>query len=119
MGASFRERGRRTGVRRSASVVGAALACSFAPRPAEAQHCQPPTVSDGSLLRPTLRAEAAHFESESMPGYYEGLAVGAGFERRIVRAHAGLPYYRLLEIDGDSNGFGDLDAKFELSVYDA
>jgi hypothetical protein len=53
-----------------------------------------------------------------VPGFYEGLTLRTAFELGMLRANVGLPYYRLLEVDGVKNGFGDLDAKLELTVLD-
>jgi len=104
-------------VRRGRSFV-VGLSYLFALRPALGQHCQPPTQSDGELLRTTLRAEAAHYESGPSRGYYEGLGAGADLRAGVLRARAGLPYYRLLEPTGEQNGFGDLFAKLEASLYE-
>ena len=103
---------------RLARSVCTALSCALGAGHAQAQHCQPPSEAQGSLLRTALRAEAAHFESDSGPGYYEGLSLRAALELGILRASGGLPYYRLLEVDGVKNGFGDLDTKLELTVLE-
>jgi hypothetical protein len=94
------------------------LSCALSAAPAVGQHCQAPSETAGELLHVALRAEAAHFDDDSVPGYYEGLSLRTAFELGIVRASAGLPYYRLLEVDGVKNGFGDLDSKLELSVLE-
>lgn len=96
--------------------VCAFLCCALGAARASAQHCHAPSEPRGELVHATVRAEAAHFESDSEPGFYEGVSLRSAFELGMLRASAGLPYYRLLELDGVSNGFGDLDAKLELSV---
>src|SRR5262245_49017714 len=101
---------------RLAWSVCTALSCALAAAHASAQHCQPPSEPRGELFRATLRAEAAHFESDPAPGFYEGLSLRIAFELGRLRASVGLPYYRLFEVDGVSNGFGDLDTKLELSL---
>ena len=64
-----------------------------------------------------MRADAAHFESESSRGLYEGVGVRLSYRRAPFRVGVRLPYYRLLERSGTVNGFGDLDAKVEAALY--
>jgi hypothetical protein len=93
------------------------FAMLFGARQARAQHCQPPERPESAPFEATVRADAAHFESESSLGFYEGLAMRLSYRRPPFRVGVRLPYYRLLEPSGRESGFGDLDAKVEAALY--
>jgi hypothetical protein len=100
-------------------VAGALVfAISFTAREAEGQHCEVPERPESAPIEATLRAEAAHYETESSRGWYEGLRIRLGFHYEPLRLYVRVPYYRLLHPTGTRSGFGDVDSKLEATLHE-